>query len=121
MIGVVLIEYLSGCLDDVFVGMEPPEELTDYVIVEQIGSSRNNHIVTTTYAIKSYGASLYEAMFLNERIKAVMNDFTSLNLITRVELETDYNFTDTATKQYRWQAVYDITHYEEGINGTDSR
>jgi len=34
-----------------------------------------------------------------------------LNEIGKVKLNSDYNFTDTVTKQYRYQAVYDISHY----------
>ena len=50
-------------------------------------------------------------MLLNEAVKEAMVGFAELGNITRVELQTDYNFTNTATKQYRWQAVYLITHY----------
>ncbi len=110
MIETLLIDYLSNNLE-VFVGMEAPEQTTNYVIVDKTGSSRNNHIITSSFAIQSYGASLYEAMELNDEVTRVMEGFRELNQITRVELETDYNFTNTATKQYRWQAVYNITHY----------
>ena len=110
MIETLLIDYLSENLE-VFVGMEAPEQTTSYVLVDKTGSSRNNHIITSSFAIQSYGASLYEAMLLNDEVRQVMDGFLELNQITRVELETDYNFTNTATKQYRWQAVYNITHY----------
>ena len=33
--------------------------------------------------------------------------------ISRVQLNSDYNFTDTAQKRYRYQAVYDLTFYDE--------
>lgn len=110
MIAKVLLDYLSSALD-VPVYMEAPEQLTDYVLIDQTGSSRLNKITTTTVAFQSYSTSLYNAMLLNEEVKAAMENFTVLDLITRAELETDYNFTNTATKQYRWQAVYNITHY----------
>lgn len=110
MIAKVLLDYLSSALD-VPVYMEAPEQLTDYVLIDQTGSSRLNKITTTTVALQSYSTSLYNAMLLNEEVKAAMENFTILDLITRAELETDYNFTNTATKQYRWQAVYNITHY----------
>lgn len=110
MIETLLIDYLSEHLE-VFVGMEAPEAVTGYVLIDKTGSSRNNHIITSTFAIQSYGASLYEAMLLNARVTEAMEGFLQLDQITRVELETDYNFTNTATKQYRWQAVYNITHY----------
>lgn len=110
MIAKTLLDYLDSALD-VPVVMEAPERLTDYVLIDQTGSSRTNHIITTTFAIQSYGDSLYEAMVLNDEVKDAMVDFAELGNITRVELQTDYNYTNTATKQYRWQAVYLITHY----------
>ena len=110
MIETTLISYLDEHLD-VFVGMEAPTQLTDYVIVEKTGSSRTNHIITSNFAIQSYGATLYQAMQLNEAVCEAMEWFLELNEITSVELDTDYNFTNTATKQYRWQAVFSITHY----------
>ena len=37
----------------------------------------------------------------------------ALRELSGVRLNTDYNFTDTATKQYRYQAVFVIYWYEE--------
>ena len=110
MIAKTLLDFLDSNLD-VPVVMEAPEQTTGYVLIDQTGSSRTNHIITTTFAIQSCGASLYDAMVLNDEVKDAMVGFAELDEITRVELETDYNYTNTATKQYRWQAVYLITHY----------
>lgn len=110
MIAKDLLDYLGEALS-VGVYMESPEELTNYILLDQTGSSRNDHIITTTIAVQSYAPSLYEAMVLNESVKATMEGFAQLANVTRVELDTDYNFTNTVTKQYRWQAVYLITHY----------
>ena len=110
MIEITLINYLSEHLD-VFVGMEKPEQTTGFVLIDKTGSSRRNHIITSTVAIQSYGATLYDALQLNAAVLEAMTGLIELNEITRVELETDYNFTNTETKQYRWQAVYNITHY----------
>jgi hypothetical protein len=110
MIAKTLLDYLSSVLD-VPVVMEAPDQFTDYVLIDQTGSSRTNHITTTTLALQSYGATLYEAMLLNKEVEEAMDGFAELDEVTRVELNTDYNFTNTATKQYRWQAVYNITHY----------
>ena len=111
----MIVEDLITYLNDDDVGIkaycEQPSELYDYVIVEQTGSSRLNRITTTTVAIQSYGETLYDAMLLNEDVKEAMEGFLELGQVARVELETDYNFTDTTTKQYRWQAIYNITHY----------
>lgn len=110
MIAKTLLDYLNASLD-VPVFMEAPDQTAGYVLIDQTGSSRENHITTTTFAIQSYGATLYEAMLLNDSVTQAMGGFLELGEVTRVELETDYNFTNTATKQYRWQAVYNITHY----------
>lgn len=113
MIITKLIAYLTANLD-VFVGLEAPEQTTGYVLIDQTGSNTRNHITTTTIAVQSYGASLYEALMLNERVKAVILGFVEENEVASVKLETDYNFTNTETKQYRWQAVFQITHYLGG-------
>ena len=110
MIAKTLLDFLAEDLDiDVY--MEQPSEVTNYVLIDQTGSIRTNHITTTTIALQSYAPSLYEAMVLNDRVKGAMERFATLNEVARVELDTDYNFTNTTTKQYRWQAVYLITHY----------
>ena len=110
MIAKDLLDYLGEALS-VGVYMESPEELTNYILLDQTGSSRNDHIITTTIAVQSYAPSLYEAMVLNESVKAAMEGFAQLANVTRVELDTDYNFTNTATKQPRYQAVFDVYHY----------
>ena len=110
MIAKTLLDYLNEHLL-VPAYMEPHEELTDYVLIDQTGSSRTNQITTTTLAVQSYGETLYKAMVLNDSVAAAMEGFLQLPQVARVELQTDYNFTNTTTKQYRWQAVYLITHY----------
>lgn len=105
-----LLDFLDAQLA-VGVYVEAPEQTTNYVLLDQTGTSRTNHIITTTVAVQSYAPTLYEAMQLNENVKAAMEGFAELAQVTRVELNTDYNFTNTATKQYRWQAVFAITHY----------
>ena len=120
MIETTIISYLDSYLNptptpeghvNIFVGMEQPEQLTNYVIVDKTGSSRSNQITTSTFAVQSYGPSLLEALELSKTVEAAMLNIVTLDEVAGVRLETDYNFTDTTTKQYRWQAVYQITHY----------
>ena len=72
---------------------------------------RNNFIDTATVTIQSYAESMFEAAMLNERVKLAMNEITMLSSVSKASLNSDYNFTDTAKKEYRYQAVYDITFY----------
>ena len=110
MIAKDLLDYLNTT-SGIPTYMEQPEQTSGYVLLDQTGSSRMNQITTTTIAVQSYGATLYDAMLLNEQVKVAMDGFAQLGNVASVKIETDYNFTDTTTKQYRWQAVYDITHY----------
>lgn len=113
MIEITIRNYLNRVLS-VPVYLEYPDGETvpaKHVMVEKVGSGRNNHIDSASIALQSYGASLYDAMSLNEEVKAAMDAIVSLKEIGSSALDSDYNFTDTTTKQYRYQAVYDITHY----------
>ncbi len=111
MIEKVIIDYLKNQLA-VPVYMEVPEIPDErFVVIEKTGSSLSNHIFTALIAIQSCAPSLFEAAELNEAVKQAMLGAVELNDICRVDLNSDYNFTNTAQKQYRYQAVFDITHY----------
>lgn len=113
MIEMIVRDYLRDNLD-VPVWMERPkiEELPEeYVLVEKTGSSEENHIRRATFAVQSYAGSMYKAAELNERVKRIMEWIITLPEIGKAKLNSDYNFTDTDTKEYRYQAVYDLVHY----------
>ena len=63
-------------------------------------------------AVQSYAGNLLEAAQLNDQVKQAMDSLPELADIGAARLNSDYNFTDTASKRYRYQAVYDVTHYE---------
>lgn len=111
MIEVTLLNYLSGALS-VPVYMElPPEPPESCVVIEKVGSGADNHLYSANFAIQSYGATLYDAAVLNDQVKQAVFNAVTLDEITAVSLNSDYNYTDTATKRYRYQAVFVITHY----------
>lgn len=112
MIEKTILTYMKGALD-VEVYMERPEKPpAEYVLIEKTGSSKSNHISTATMAFQSYSTTLYKTAVLNDKVKEAIERMPAeLNEIGHVELNADYNYTDTASKQYRYQAVYVITHY----------
>lgn len=85
--------------------------LKEYVVIEKTGSGQTNHIKRATLAIQSYSDSLYQAASLNEQVKEAMEKIIEMDDISRCELNNDYNYTDTARKKYRYQAVFDIVHF----------
>ena len=94
--------------------MEIPEGggTPPFVVIEKTGGSEiEHHIGTATLAIRSYGATLLEAAQTNELVKGLMASAIELTDVARCRLNSDYNFTDTTKKQYRYQAVFDIIHY----------
>lgn len=112
MIEKVLLDYLNDNLD-VKVYTEVPKQLPkEFVIIEKTGSSRTNLIDSATFAIQSYSDSMYGAALLNEQVKEKMYGIVFLNNISNCRLNGDYNYTDTRTKQYRYQAVFNLTYYE---------
>ena len=112
MIEVTILNYLNENLENITAYMErPANPPKSYVLIEKTGGGEENHIHHSTIAVKSIAESMYKAALLNEEVKDLMSSAISLDDIARVELNSDYNFTDTSTKQYRYQAVFDITHY----------
>ena len=113
MVEKIMLDYLSANLTVSVFMEEPTDEQTSYVLIEKTGSSQTNHIPTATLAFQSYGASLLDAATLNNTVKQVVNDAIQLDTISSVRLNSDYNFTDTATKKYRYQALFVVTYLED--------
>ena len=112
MIEVTILRYLSEHLD-VSVYMEEPEDPPkSYVLIERTGSQETDCIETTTLALQSYGEMLYDAAALNMEVKTAIKNAVELPSVSAVYINSDYNFTDTETKRYRYQCVAVITHYE---------
>ena len=106
-----MFNYLRNNLSVPVYVEKPTQKPTRYVVIDKIGSSKENHLLSSTIAFQSYAESKYEAALLNEEVKEVVENMIELDEIAGVTLNSDYNFTDTTTKEYRYQAVFDINHY----------
>lgn len=105
-----LIEYLTKELGIPIYGQEEDTEDGSYVVIEKLGSYVENFTRHATIALKSYGTTLLESAELNERVKNAMDDIIKKPEISFSKLNSDYNYTDTTTKKYRYQAVYDLVY-----------
>lgn len=111
MIEKTVIDYLEDNLN-VNVFMEVPETPpTSFIVIERVGSDRENKLDSVTLAIQTYSDTLYHTAELNEVVKGVMENITELNEVASCRLDRDYNFTDTSTKRYRYQALYVLFYY----------
>lgn len=114
MIEVTVREQLQVLLEGTEVHMQVPSPMpeADFVVLEKTGSDRSEHLNHSMIAVQSYGVSLYRAAALNDLVKEAMFRLPEKdNGVTACYLNSDYNYTDTASKRYRYQAVFDVYHY----------
>ncbi len=88
---------------------ENPEE--EYLLVEKTGSSKRNTIRSATIAVQCISRrSLFRAAQMCEQVIDVMEDLADAAEVFGCKLVTDYNYTNTETKEYRYQAVFTINY-----------
>lgn len=107
-----LKDYLQTVLDVPVLFERPPdaERGQKMVILQRTGESIRDRVTTYTIAAQSYASTMLEASELNDTLELAILDFgedEETDATTR--LETSYNFTDATQKQYRFQAVFQIT------------
>jgi hypothetical protein len=112
MIEVLLLNYLNNAgLSATVYTEQPKEKPSKFFLIEKTGGIVTEHITESTFAIQSLADSMFEAASMSEEVKTAMSNAIILPEISRVEINSDYNFTDTSTKKYRYQAVFVVTHY----------
>lgn len=111
MIEDILISYLNNALTDPVYAEIPKNPPDTFCIVEKVGGSEENHILTAEIAIQSYDKSLYGASLLDKTMRKAMKEAIGLPEISNVTLNSSTNF--TSDNQYRYQSLFDITYYEE--------
>lgn len=113
MIEKTIYNYLAAEMQPTKVYMEiPSNPPKSFVLIERTGGRKTNHILNATFAVQSYADSLLNACSLNEDVKTAMEKAVDdLDDIVSITVNSDYNYTDTTTKKYRYQAIFDIVHY----------
>lgn len=113
MIEKTVLDYLNKVLGvPVYIDLIPPVP-SRYAVIQKTGSRRENMIESATIAIRSIGETKYEAASINDAVKKAMYLLPDVEAtVFRSELNSDYDFTNTATKEQRYQAVFDITFRE---------
>lgn len=113
MIEKIIIDYLSENLTVPVFAEVPADDSGRFVVIEKTGSSRVNYLDSATIAVQSYADTLLDAAELNQITKGHMLALPEhSDEVSAVRLDTDYNFTDTETRKYRYQGVFIVTYYE---------
>lgn len=111
MIEEIVLKYLESELTVPVFMTEPERPPVKYVKIQKTGAGVRNWIRTATIAIQSYGPTMLDAATLNEQIVRAMLQAPELDEISSCELNSDYNFTDSETGRYRYQAVFDLVYF----------
>ncbi len=104
----LLTEQISGVGSNVYmeVPVNPPVK---YIVVEKTASGFDDRIHSAMIAVQSYSQiSLYDAASINEDVIEAMEAMAETTDVYSCRLNSDYNFTNTQTKEYRYQAVFNI-------------
>lgn len=86
-------------------------DVSEYYLIERTGGSEVNRIRTSTLVVQSYAETKQKAAEMNEEVIRLMLDAVKLDDVASVDLNSNYDFTDTSLKRYRYQAYFDIVHY----------
>lgn len=118
MIEKIVLDYLTEHMT-VPVFMELPEVPSEdystmperFLVLEKVGGGLTDHINSGSIAVQSYSLnSLYDAASLDEEVRGVMLNMVTQSAISGIRLASSYNHTDTRTKRYRYQSVFEIYH-----------
>lgn len=111
IIELTVYNYLKSVLD-IPVYMEVPADMPEsFVVLQKLGSGKENNIYSSSFALQSYAVSTYKAAILNAFVIETMESMISLGRIISAKLNSDYIYTDTSIKRARYQCVFDIRHY----------
>ena len=111
MIEKKLIQYLNHNTDIEFYMERPRTTPDEFVVIERVGGRKANHIQSASIAFQSTAKTLMKAAELDEKVRNAVESLTVHPDISSVKLSSNYNHTDTSMKEYRYQAVYEITYY----------
>ena len=90
----------------------PRHKPKEYILIQRTNGGAENFIKSATYAVQSISAvSKLNAAQMNEIVKEFMEGFQNEPGISECRLNSDYDFTNPQTKEYRYQAVFDIVYF----------
>lgn len=115
LIEAIVISHLASVLntDDVY-AERPTDPPAKYYVIEKTAAGRKNFVSTATVAVQSISSgSLLEAAQMSKDAERAMENLITVANVSAVRLNSAYNFTDPETREYRYQAIFDL-YYMEG-------
>lgn len=121
MIEETIFDYLDENASVPWYAMRPPSDgdhmdtaTASYGLFEKTASSKTDHVTTSTFAFQSYAPTLLEAAQISAELRELIEALPGVTTeVSRAQLNSEYNFTNTADKQPRYQAVFSLVHFED--------
>lgn len=107
----LIVSHLSEELSVPVYGEVPHDAPESFCTVERTGGGVNDRLRTAMITIDMYAASMVDVQDLNEDVLEAMDSLVTHDMVASCRLNSNYNDTDTQTKEYRYGALFDITHY----------
>lgn len=111
MIEKTIIKFLTENYDVPVFAEVPTTPPKRFIVIEKTSGGRTNHVNRSTVAVQTYGENLLDAAEMSDDLKTWMFLLVSDPTVSAVVLNSEYNYTDTTTKRYRYQSIYDIVHF----------
>lgn len=111
MIEILMLEHLQERLGIPVYAEVPEKKPERFIVIRKGDERRDNFLRCATMLARSYAPSLLAAMELSQQVLGAMDIFPEHPRISGCYCTGDYNFTDEETKQYRYQAVFDIYYF----------
>lgn len=114
MIEIEIRDYLNSAEVELSAAVyteQPATKPNEFFLLEKIGESITDQIKRATIVIQSHAKSLYRASEMSTEVISAMLEMIAEDGISRVSLNSNTNYTDSTTKQYRYQATFVVTFY----------
>ena len=113
MIEFIVKNHLERFLDVPVFFEYPRKPAEQFVVLKIDNNPRENLIDSALLVVDSYGPTQLAAAQLNKTVKPLLDDLALLPRISASKRGGDYPAFDSVNKKYRYQAVQNITYYEE--------
>ena len=112
MIERILQDYLTENAFPCYLSM-PEHPSGSFCVLQKTGSGLDDGLFSATVAVQSYGKTKFASAQMNHQIVQVMLDADALPQISACDLVTDYDFPDVTRKLPRYQAIFNVTYYDD--------
>lgn len=114
MIENLVIKALDKAIENIRAYGETPEDKPEeYILVEKNDSTLENQIWQSVIEVQTISKkSKFRASWMNNQVIKILRDIQN-DMISACELTTSYSSPKISTKEYRYKAVFQITHYQE--------